>query len=416
MKKVSALLLTGIIGSSMLFASFSGTATVTNTLVDFNSGNTFGFANSTELDATIDLYASTAEMMGEGDVYAEINASLNIPVTLDESEDGAIWDLVTDDINIAFDSANIVGEGWKVSILGVDGTYDYAADTIALDGDDEAYNYSIAGADAPGVAVTLDNLGTVSVGYTGDFDDLTATKGYVALEAAEMEVSEGMTAQVAASLAIDKTLANKVEVAGSAKLAYASDDYSASVALDAGYDANNFGMDVVMNSTSKYATVDAYFGTFNTNGDFNDDPTDLADIAASNKMLNVKAVSDLANFDVPVTLTLTGLDLINIQDLDGKVEYALTDELAPYVMGGYVINTKAWNVGGGLTYTVDAYTATAEVAYNSDKELSASASVESTTLVDGATLTLEWADADDLLKKTASDDFGAVTASCSIEF
>lgn len=404
MKKVSTLLLTGLLGTGMVFAGFSGTATLTNTLIDF-SDNSFGFANTIELDATIDIAASTAEMVGEGDIYAEINASLNIPVTIDELADGTSPAISADDINIAFDSANIVGDGWTVSILGPNGPVDYAADTIALDDDDDAYNYSVDGNTVAGVAVTLDELGSLSIGYTGDFDDLSATKAYVAYEAPEMEVAEGLTAQVAVSGLLDATK----EAAASAKVAYASDDLSASVAVDAGKDALGYNADVVANVAVAPLTIDAYFGTVNTNGDF--DFGDTAIAAATANLLNAKVVADLNEFDVPATLTVTGLDLVNVQDLDAKVSVDLTDELSAYVSGGYVLVGGAWTVGAGATYAVDAYTAAADVSYDG-AAIAASASIESTTLVDGATLTLEWADGDDIFNGT----LGAVTASCTMEF
>ena len=408
MKKVSTLLLTGLIGSSMLFAGFSGTATLSNTLVDLDNG-TFGFANTTELDVTIDIAATTAESKGEGDIYAELNASLNIPVTFDEGADGTDADIIADDINIAFDSANIVGDGWKVSILGPNGPVDYAADTITLDDDDDAYNYSVDGNTVAGVAVTLDDLGTVSVGYTGDFDDLTDTKGYAALELAEMTLSEGMTAQVSGSLLINKALTNNIEAAGSAKMAYAADGYSANAAIDLGYDdVNDFGMDAVMGVSMDPISVDAYFGTANTNGDF--DFGDTAIATGTKNLLSVKVVADLASYDVPVTFTATGLDLVNTQDLDLKASLAVSDELTTYVSGGYVLDGGAWCVGAGATYTVDAYTLEANVSYDGD--LAADVSVESTTLVDGATLSLAWADGDDLLDGT----YGSVKASCKVEF
>ncbi|MGD1817595.1 MAG: hypothetical protein ACPKNR_11220 [Pleomorphochaeta sp.] len=404
MKKVSTLLLTGLLGTGMVFAGFSGTATLTNTLIDF-SDNSFGFANTTELDATIDIAASTAEMVGEGDIYAEINASLNIPVTIDETADGTSPAISADDINITFDSANIVGDGWKVSILGPNGPADYAADTIALDDDDDAYNYSVAGNTVDGVAVTLDDLGSLSVGYTGDFDTLSTTKAYVAYEAPEMEVAEGLTAQVAVAGLLDTVK----EAAASAKVAYASDSLSASVAVDAGKDATGYNADVVANVAVAPLTIDAYFGTVNTNSDF--DFGDTAIAAATTNLLNAKVVADLNEFDVPATLTVTGLDLVNVQDLDAKVSVDLTDELSAYVSGGYVLVGGAWTVGAGATYAVDAYTAAADVSYDG-AAVAASASIESTTLVNGATLTLEWADGDDIFNGT----LGAVTASCTMEF
>jgi len=419
MKKVSTLLLTGLIGSSMLFAGFTGSATVSNELFNLDT-NAFGISNSTEWDGEVELSASTGEAKGEGDIYAEISATLTLTSSaLDETTVDAAGDLNSPTISAVLEyvSANIVGDTWSVSILGAAGPYNYAADAINLDDDGYAYNYGVYDSGkTDGVAVTLNDLGTVSVGYTGAFDDLTATKGYVALEAAEMEISEGMTAQVAASLAIDKdtaVLANQVEVGASAKLAYAADDYSASVALDAGYDAADFGMDASLNVAYSPLTLDAYFGTTNTNGDF----TTTVD-----NVLHVIAVTDLASFDVPVTLTLTGLDLVNAQDLTAKACLTVNEELSTYVSGGYVIDTTSWSVGAGATYTVEDYTAVADVSLAKGSVLAASASVESTTLVDGATLTLGWADGADLLHKVAyhvddnPTDLGSITASCTIAF
>lgn len=414
MKKVSTLLLTGLIGSSMLFAGFSGTAKVSNTLVNLDDG-TFGFVNNaTEWDASVGLYAASAEAKGEGDIYAEVNATLSVALVDTDETSGAY---ALDAIDFDLDYARVVGDGWKVSITGVSGPYDYAADTIANDDDGDAYNYSVAGATTAGVSVCLDDLGTVSVGYTGDFDDLTATKGYGALELAEMEISEGMTAQVAGSLAIDKALTNNVEVAGSVKLAYATDDYSASIAADLGYDAAAFGADVSMSVAMDPVSIDAYYGTSNTNGDFLNaadvlSGDDSADIAANDKMLNVKVVTDLASFDVPVVLTLKGLDLVTARDLKASADVTLTDELSACVSGGYGLVSKAWDVGLSATYTVDAYTAKAAVSFDGT-DLGASASVESTTLVDGATLSLAWADGDALQDGSA---LGSITASCAIAF
>ena len=411
MKKVSTLLLTGIIGSSMLFAGFSGSATVESKIVDF-SDNSFGMVNpGSEWDATFDAYFSTAaEAKGEGDIYAEINATLEVAIG-DADETATAF--VMGPVDVEIDYARIVGDGWKVSILGPAGPYDYAADVIALsDNDDEAYNFGIAGAAQPGVAVTLDDLGTVSVGYTGVWTDLTATKGYAAVEVAELEVAEGMVAQAAASLVIDKTLAKNFEVSGSAKLAYTADDYAASVALDAGYDTA-FGMDAVMNVAMDLVTLDTYFGTKNTNGDF---VLDAGAYNAATNVLHVQAVTDLNQFDVPVTLTVKGLDLINSQDLSAKACVTLSEELAVSVEGGFGIASKAWNVGAGATYTAADYVAKAAVGYNKAKELSASASVESTAIISGATIGLAWADADDMLKKSAATDFGSIVASCTIAF
>ena len=398
MKKVSTLLLTGIIGSSMLFAGFSGEATISNELFNLDN-HEFGFTTqASSIAAEIEFSTQTGEAKGEGDIYAEITASLTL--TIDEA--GSI---TADPAEVT--AANIVGDGWKVSILGVNGPVDYAADTIIDQGDDEeVYNYSVTGTTVVGVAVTLDDLATVSVGYVGDFDALENTTAYVSVEPAEIEISEGMTVQVGASLYLDNTLGN--EVGASAKLAYAADDYSASVAVDTGYENGILDYDAALNVVMSPITLEAYYGTTNTNS-VND--TDGA-YSAIDDVLHVKAVTDLADFDVPVTLTLSGLDLVNTQALSAQADITLNEELVANVNGGYTLTGGAWYVGAGAIYTVADYVADANVTYLGGDTFKADASIESTTFVDGATLTLAWAGGDDLL----NSNLGSITASCLIEF
>lgn len=418
MKKVSTLLLTGILGTSMMFAGFSGTATLDYSVADLDA-KTFGMSNVEEWEAEVELFSSTVESAGEGDMYAEVAATLTLTTSAldqDTTEEDTLPgdDTVTlDDVRViadpSFDYARVVGDGWKVSILGPNGPVDYAADTIALDEDDNAYNYSVAGNTAAGVAVCLDDLGTVSLGLDdGDYTALENTDVYAAVELAEVELAEGMTAQVGASFMYD----NDVEFAGSAKVSYAADDMSVCVAADAGKDAaNGLGLDVKASVDVAPVALDVYYATENTNDDDFDEATaDIADVA---DMLNVKAVADLNDFDVPVSLTVKGLDLVNAQDLKASADVTVNEELALCVSGGYGLVSEAWDAGVSATYTVDAYTAEAAVGYNSAKDLSASASVESTTLVDGATLTLAWADGDALQDGSA---LGSVTASCAIAF
>ncbi len=443
MKKVSTLLLTGLLGTGMVFAGFSGTASLENTLVDLDN-STFGMKNNTEWDAEIELYSTTAEAVGEGDVYAEISATFSLTTSALDEETGSSDDagynesdnaLVLEDVKLIADFdlkyANIVGDGWKLSISGVNGPVDYAADTIALDDDDDAYNYSVNGRTTAGLAVTVDELGTLSLGYEkGDFKALKDSDGYVSYETASLALSENLTAQASASVYLNNDALetdNNFEVAGSAKVDYVSADYSASVAADLGYDLENkFGMDALLSVAVAPLTIDAYYGTVNTNDDYDFDDTALT--TDVEKLLNAKIVADLNDFDVPLTVTFTGLDLVNIQDLDVKAELAVNEALSAYVSGGYVLDTAVWSLGTGATYTTDVYTAAADVSYNKNKMLAASASIESTTLVDGATLKLAWADGDDLLHTTvysstavagtpqADLDLGSVTASCTIEF
>jgi hypothetical protein len=439
MKKVSALLLTGIIGTSMLFADLSGTATFSHSIVDLEN-QTFGMSNDYDFDASIDLFSETSEAMGEGDVYASINATLTVSL-LELSGDDIDQDtydtpnaLGIDDLDFDYD-AYIMGDGWSLNISGVNSPVDYAADITALDDDDDAYDYAVAGNTTDGVALTIDDLGTFSLGIVnGDFTALTATDVYVAAETASMELSEGLTAQAGVSVLVDTAITHNLELGASAMVDYVMDDMAVSFAIDTGLDALvDFGMDAFLSVETTDLSASAYYGTLNANADFDFDDTDLTglqnkvydadgdndfatlsddDIYSIPNLLNVVVDYSLASFDVPVSVCLTALDLVNTQDLDVQIDYAVNDMLSPYVTAGYDIDAADWCAGAGVTYTTDMYTADASFSISDAGIVSAAASVESTTLVDGATLTVAWEDGDDL----ANGTLGTVTAYCEIDF
>ncbi|MGD1821297.1 MAG: hypothetical protein ACPKM0_00860 [Pleomorphochaeta sp.] len=452
MKKFSALLLTGIIGTSMLFADFSGTATFSHTLADFDTANLdFGMANTNEFDATISLFSESSSSVGEGDVYAGVDASLDLYL-LEESGDDVDEETTTDSDNTVttdlgyFDldldvDAYVKGEGWCLNISGVADPVDYAADITALDDDDDAYNYAVAGNTLAGVTLTLDEYGTFSLGIeNGELKDLAQTDVYVAAETNSLELAEGVTAQVGASALIDTALTRSMEAGASAMVDYAMDDLTVSFAIDAGYDALvGFGWDSFVAVAADALTVDAYYGPLNTNADFDFDDTSLDglenkvydadadgddttnsddDLYSIDNLLNVNASYDMASMDVPVSIDLTALDLVNTQDIDVQINYALSDELAPYVTAGFDIDAKDWCAGAGATYTTDMYTADASFSISDAGVVSAAASVESTTLVDNATLTLAWEDGDDLfnIDGSAGSAWGSLTAYCEIDF
>lgn len=432
MKKVSALLLTGIIGTSMLFADLSGTATFSHSIVDLDN-QTFGMSNDYEFDATVEL-AETVEAMGEGDVYATINATLTVSIVEAASGDAPYESTYDNEIPLGFDDldfdydAYIIGNGWSINVASVNSPVDYAADITALDDDDDAYNYSVYGNTTDGVALTIDDLGTFSLGLVnGDFTALTATDVYVAAETTSMELAEGLTAQFGASLLLDNLLDDNFEFGASAMVDYVMDDMAVSFAIDTGSDdIVGFAMDSFLSVEIPNLSASAYFGTLNANPDFDFGDTDLDgletlvydttgtddDIYSIRNLLNVVVDYDLASFDVPVSVCLTALDLVNTQDLDVQIDYAVNDMLSPYVTAGYDIDAADWCAGAGVTYTTDMYTADASFSISDAGIISAAASVESTTLVDGATLTVAWEDGDDL----ANGTLGAVTAYCEIDF
>ncbi|MBK5201810.1 MAG: hypothetical protein JJE21_09845, partial [Spirochaetaceae bacterium] len=79
MKKVSALLLTTMLGSSMVFASFSGSASL-ELGANLDSGN-FGMSNNSSVNFDINLLEQVNDATtSEEAIYAEINATLQVRV------------------------------------------------------------------------------------------------------------------------------------------------------------------------------------------------------------------------------------------------------------------------------------------------------------------------------------------------
>jgi hypothetical protein len=451
----------------MLFADLSGTATFSHSFVDFDSDNlTFGMDNSEEFDVSLDLFSETVEAMGEGDVYASINATLTVSLLEESTGDGVDEDTTDSDTasndlgyyDIDFDyDAYVMGDGWALNIASVMDPVDYAADITALDDDDDAYNYSVAGNTIAGVSLALDDLGTVTFGLAnGQLKALKETDIYLGAETASMELAEGLTAKVGATVLYDNELDIdynnpdddfnfNFEAGLSAMVDYVMDDMTVSFAIDGGLD--NFvgpAMDTFLSVETGDLSLSAYYGTENANADFDFDETSGLDNSNAQKvydddqdpstdedddlysvsnLLNLVVDYDFASLDLPLSVNLTALDIINTQDFDAQIDYSVNDMLSPYVTAGYEFDTDVWCVGAGVTYTTDMYTADASVSYDKNMMLAMAASVESTTLVDGATLTLSWDDADDLLKKSVDSDptdpdanYGSVSFTCEIAF
>ena len=175
-----------------------------------------------------------------------------------------------------------------------------------------------------------------------------------------------------------------------------------------------FDADVAANFTYDFLTFDAYYGT---NPKTKDDGTKIENL------LSAQVVTDLNSFDVPVKVTVSGKDLVNKQDLDLSVEFKVASlTLTPSV--GYVIGDEKFNAGLKAQYDHEYVVAKAETSVETkftegSTILKASASVENSTLIPGATLKLEWKDAKNLLDSadsTASTKYGKVIASVKVEF
>ena len=482
MKKILSIASVAILTASTLFAGVTG-----NAKVAFGYDTTskaYGFKNSTGFDVDLDLAtfnypeakAEDAEAAETPDVYAGIKASMNVKLANKKDADAntskgtTIWKKGGPQVGLGvfFDVAEayVAGKDWKVSILGTQGAPDYAKSAIdtktsyvkdvfgnVYDEKDVAVSYKVASNDAPGVTVTVKDW-TVSAGLAGVKDDNKALNYNAFIQTPEFAFAdEQIKLQVAAiasgSEVTDKTetkyneTSKKYETAtttdgnkaydamgASAKVAFENDAFKVSAASDFGMKKERvdnakwkIGMDAAANFAISPVAVDVYFKNEDLSGsDF-----------GKNTLLSAKTVVDLNAFEVPVSLTVTGKDLVNSQDLSLKAAFNITEALSADATVGYVIDTKKLSTSANIAYTVDAFTAKAGVAYSTiiktddSNVLSATASVESSALIPGATLALTFgkdsADNDmNFLKgqsqagKAKPQNFGAITASCKIAF
>lgn len=440
MKKVSALLLTAVLGSSMVFASFTGNASLS---AKYDTATKdYGFANGSSAKFNIDLLNEKAEnATSEKAIYAKIKASLRlglVPVNLEKGigyNDPTTLIISTGTpvtgsdavlgLALKLDQAAVVGDGWTVDITGPKGGVDYAKSTIdsvkvkgatddwgviKADYDDffnykPVYNKKLGGFNA--------TIGSSILGVGFNHVEGTGTDATVYVGGKDYQVSEGLTfsgAVAYSQTAVTLTSAAKKDVAAGLKVAYEANELTATVASDFGYDVVAEKANADVSASVKYApvTVDAYYAT-------------KASAKGATEILNllsVKVATDLKSFDLPLTVTLKGKDLVNAQKLAAEFKYAATDALTLTVSGDYGVKDTSWSGKLATEYKVEEVgTIKASASLAKGSIVAVAASVENKTLVDNATLSLKWADADDLLKKDATKtDFGSITAKINIAF
>ena len=456
MKKVSALLLTAVLGSSMVFAGISGSV-VTKYGYDLDS-KTLGFQNdNTGVEAVFTL-STEGETISEGDIHAEISASLDIDsltfteagIDNDYATGNSIFDEDTfDDLDL---SASIVGPNWSVNVADAEDLPDYAQDYNEDDDGEEYFNDGFTESDVAGVTVNYTyeegKTVTVSLGQSNVFKDGGAQDNYVAITTPEFMFAEGFTAQTSLSGQYSKnssSATNATGIAMGATLAYMNEDagYDVTANIDTFYytGAEDLHFEGELVGNYSLATINAYFATdalvnddADTKDAFDPDVRDhyvFAGMSGTN-LLSAELVMDVAEVaeDVPVTVTLEtrGMKKTGATDskytINGEVAYDVTLEdeavLTLGVTGGYSFEDSSdWGIGGAVTYTPmdEMYTADFKLSYfNVDNTIRPLIDIESTALVSGATLNLGYyasafdLDADD------SNKLGNITATCKIEF
>ena len=430
MKKTIAILLVAILAVSSVFAAFSGEASI-GAGVNLDNGN-FGVIDSAaKVKFDIDLATATAEQIADGDVYASIKATLGLKLTNGEKTQAA-GDLYDGPwgIGIIADitEAKVAGENWYVSILGIADAPNYASsaidtytveDTIDKYGMpkadyDKAYNYGVAFEKAPGVEVGVYDY-KIGFGLLGDYDETGKDDNWklkdnfklsVYAETPEYDFG-GLTAQLGAVYsysAFDKIDSGKVvkynpdavknAIGVSAKIGFANDTLSASVATDMGFNLEGdkfdevFDMDVAANFNWSFLTLDAYYATTATTSetqklnDYGDAVAGKTDKGTTDDILSAQVKFDLNAFEVPVAITASAKDLLHKVDLGLKAEVTPVEGLKLTASAGYVVDTvDAYNkadwvrknssefiLSGLLTESVYDNKLTS-VDYNSDKDV-----------------------------------------------
>ena len=377
--------------------------------------------------------------------------------------------------------ANIVGEGWTIDLLKAVAGSDYAQAAIDLRKHtdkkyyalDFVYGYEMA----DGITVNVDKYGKVAVGLTGDKDKVNAS--IFAETAADLLKFDDFALQFAATFTTENK--NQM-FGASAKAAYEADMLSAGIATDLGYASEKFDADVAAKVKYEQeefgASFDAYYATkaeakkkdelvaAETNYlgaqavadakvvktdvtvqafDLLDDPDGGAKgkktlnvIAHNNyvdgvdvKVSGLDLINDARDVSAEATITLIedfsigvyGKKLINKQDLGVDVEYTGIENIG--IAGGaeYVIKDKELSFYGQVDYTADLFKAYARAQFAKvidvdGAHLGLSAGIESTKLVDNATLSLTWAPLKDgeTINDVLNNSYGKVIAACKITF
>ena len=469
MKKILSIALVALLAASTVFAGFTGKASVG---LGYNfQDESYGMSNATETKVTFEATTETAGAEGEGSVFAGIKASFTMKQDDVEAEGKASWS-----VEPKIDAAYVKGEDWSVSILGAQKSQDFAASAI-----DKTYNaaakafkgstVAVGVVAAPGITAEYKGW-TVSGGFKkGEYEATAAGEdtyyfyGYTkttdgsrpanptwtlvaAAKAPENFVVLDKAKAASGSAAVKKdvvnysltvatpdmvfgdvtvgfgaAVGNDKEAANlglSAKAGYANDQLSASVASDlviAGIGNDEVALDADVAAKFSFApvTVDAYYATKASTANKLLDPKSNA---AAENLLSVKVAADLSSFDVPVKVSAYAKDIVNAQVL-GVSANATVDALEVGASFDYGIKEEAYLLGATVSYKFDAFTVAAGINYNSTEQLYANASVETASIIPGATLKLAYGPVSKDGKVTTNlldEKYGKIDATCTIAF
>lgn len=448
MKKILSIALVALLVASTAFAGFSGKASLS---LGYNTETeAYGFSNGKEFSVDLDVASETAEAVGEGKVFAGVKATLSLKAAdiigtnaVAFVKDGA------SDVGLGFiislKEAYVAGQDWKISITGTQNGPDFAKSAIDLVLDDDGkdafgnqpdawwnrnykpMSYAVSVNKAPGVTATYKDW-SVAAGFNGGKADAETGAPdffnyHVSAISPEVAVAEGISVKVGAvaSGIKNKTVDDEyVEsknfdaFGASAQVAYAAEAFSAKVAGDfgmkktVGTDDFKADFDVAANIAYSPVAVDVYFSRVSevnylsaqVSGAYKGISGDIyaQDILAESKDITIGADAEFA------------LDAVTV----GAGFWMTTD-------------SKKMEVSGNVEYAAEKFTAKAGAVYGTQIDVEDSsylrlnASVESSAIIPGATISLGYGPNTDGAtgKKTTNlldEKYGSVTAKCVIAF
>ena len=450
MKKILSIALVALLAASTVFAGLSGKATL-SLGYDTESGN-YGFSNGKDFSVSLDLASETAESVGEGDVFAGVKATLNLKAAdiLGSKGEAFVKDGAADvgmGFIISLKEAYVAGQDWKVAITGTQNGPDFAKS--AIDYVFDAYgkdtfgnqpekwwninfkqrSYAVSVNKAPGFTATIKDW-KVAAGFNGG--KANASTGapdffnyHVSAITPEIALSEGLTVKAGAVASgiknatekdgdtkVYKETKNFDAFGASAQVAYAADAFSAKVAADfgmkktVGTDKFKADFDVAANVAYAPVAIDVYFAR----------------------------VSEKNYLSAMVSGAYEGIsgDIYAKNILAENIELGVDAECtveAVTVGASFNMTTKSkeMEVSANVEYAAEKFTAGAGVVFGTQFDVEDSsylrlnASVESSSIIPGATVSLAYGPNTDgatgaKTTNLLAEKYGSVTAKCTIAF
>lgn len=449
MKKIlSIALIAVLVASSVFAASFTGSAAL-EFGYDLDSKD-YGFANTakTELKFGFELGSGEGGSAGEKDLRAEIAGEFKVEFKeatykkAEESVSAKVSTLKITKANILYKDILTVGMLDAGSSADYVSSYNTASADIKKDDGRTVLVYK--GKTVSNLITALKGVPGFTVeaygvkggfGLSGKADDTKAYNVLAHAAVADKELAEGfkLSAGVGALLKGDKDT-NSSTLQANLKGAYSQDKLSASLAVDfqtvlvKDQDAK-VGVEASAAASYDFVSLNAYFYLMDKENAILDAKVAANKTFEIDENVSVKVtgsfeannVADKARYATDYTQQNKGK-----QEFTPAVEASCTVDKFTFGAGAsYGIKAKALALNASVKYAPEEFTAEAKVGFSKTIEVEKSnvltleASISSDKVIDGATLSLAYADSENLLKDQSNakaQKLGKITAGATVKF